>query len=1000
MSTQINSIINCLGKSLKTEIKSIAISKVTILDVSNIEILKQKSKQVICLGVKRLFILQGDLKRLLEYIDYEEIEGLEIDNKNYEIFTIWLKGPSIGSRHKIKRIIVQARYRGVLIKNMICYYSIYYQLTYGEIRDIKLAISNYDNQEEIKEKLGIKKGLSRIYKQLNSKGYEYYVKYFIIENYNNSTLNICFEDEKEREVKVEKERTDKHEKGKEKEKTETNREGFEISVGDNCILNIDISEIYHFSQLEREPNSKDIIFYSTQYMLDYLRTFGKAKRFKIIKSKIFNKKYNLNEDNCMWEGWRLEVRVSDPNYINYVFIVLRRKFLPPFYDSFQNFHFILSEGYERETPVLNNKSYEIIELAANTINYSNKTSDNNDYNLFLNLKMESLISDEETILFFQNSLNIIPKEIYELGFKFILSLLVYLENSINDKLKIRNIRQVVEGKVKALKSSETGFDLEFSEISGESGKLMLTVSEIVSLYKPNENIEKLKNTLAQINDESSKETINYDKDKMNTKVKERDEIVKELVIERRKIEVWKSKCFRFFTFCMNGGISDYMFTMEMFFDILNRLQNLQVNSELNELIFYLLNITDCELDSIEEPPKLYIPSLNERSIFKFNENLMCMCIKSGWLSKYLSDNIKHCPTFIKLLLKNHLSNRLLNSITGYLKSLNDLVGEDNLLNEERNSFSMLLKPLVEIYADIRKNPTTVILAAKAICFLINKKGDKRNIIILIQEDIVPKIMSHIDNSDYDEKLLLISMELFIYIIPELKTKINEYLLSDLNGVNIIKSLKSLLKGTKVPGCYFTQRVQSQVIEVFNRLTNILEAGLKERLTSYYELSIYDNLLELVDEEKKNLYIDVNEEISYAFEKKIFNFLSIMVLNNDKLKEYLNKKLVIKNFFERKANSLKSLLTIVLNGIKYKDGFTDNKVSLINDTIEKYFEFFYNYIVKDEEKVNDYKNNGININQLLILINKNRNTLGINKDFDVYKWIEVLYGEGKKLNTIY
>ena len=176
------------------------------------------------------------------------------------------------------------------------------------------------------------------------------------------------------------------------------------------------------------------------------------------------------------------------------------------------------------------------------------------------------------------------------------------------------------------------------------------------------------------------------------------------------------------------------------------------------------------------------------------------------------------------------------------------------------------------------------------------------------------------------------------------------------------------------------------------MTNILEAGIKERLNSPSEIKTYDVLVDLVDDSKKKDLINPFEEHSYITEFKVFYLLFILVNKNDKAKEYLYNNLNIVNLIEKKAIAYKELLELVADGIKNKDGFAEGKISAIQQTIKKFFEFCYAMIVNDKEKVKLFHKKCFKLNTLLKYINENRSEIQIAREFDVYIWIERLYKE--------
>jgi lysine/ornithine N-monooxygenase len=102
-----------------------------------------------------------------------------------------------------------------------------------------------------------------------------------------------------------------------------------------------------------------------------------------------------------------------------------------------------------------------------------------------------------------------------------------------------------------------------------------------------------------------------------------------------------------------------MMTFEMFINFYNKCQT--TNNDLNEFIFYSMNL--CDLDNVIDEGnnriKVNITALNENSNFTFNEDAVAVCIKTGWLSKYLSESWHYCPQFIKIILTNYCSNKIL-----------------------------------------------------------------------------------------------------------------------------------------------------------------------------------------------------------------------------------------------------------------------------------------------------------------------------------------------------
>jgi hypothetical protein len=128
------------------------------------------------------------------------------------------------------------------------------------------------------------------------------------------------------------------------------------------------------------------------------------------------------------------------------------------------------------------------------------------------------------------------------------------------------------------------------------------------------------------------------------------------------------------------------------------------------------------------------------------------------------------------------------------------------MTDERRELTQIITPLVQIFQDKRRCPSTLTLACKCLTFLVSRDSDKKNRIKLVEEgEIIKTIAEYLDLYDYEEKLILCCLDLFSYVLPEASLKIYDYLY----GVQerLIVRLKKFLKCTDVPGTYYSQRVK-------------------------------------------------------------------------------------------------------------------------------------------------------------------------------------------------
>jgi hypothetical protein len=443
MESEIDIINKSLGKSLKTDIKYVVIVSIRFYKIDNKEGFptlpngttsstgtqfdKSTWKKILFISKEKIYILSEDMSRIIEQFRYENIKEIELDNKNSELATIYLRDQLKNT--KGMRFTVTCKYRGIFIKNLMCYYSVYFMHNFFSVKNLTV----YTSADPIENKLKAAKlkGLSSKYKLITQKSYDFFIKYSIKDNYMNKAFKIQYGgDEKQHEQ----------------------------YFSSNCDFSIEISEKEPMGKFDVQKDDRDLSFYAYNNFLIYMRNTAKTNRFWITKNKIYHKKYNLSEDSSQWEGWQIEARASEPSCKNIIIIYLRRKFIPPYWDTFQNFSFILSEECSRDKFKINPCAYEVIELAANSIHVPMSIS-GKDFQIFLKAKVDSLLVDEESLSFYQNSQQIIGKDVHKFGFEFLYSVLVYLEVAGNLKEKVQPIRQYIDAKVKSYADADLDVEL-------------------------------------------------------------------------------------------------------------------------------------------------------------------------------------------------------------------------------------------------------------------------------------------------------------------------------------------------------------------------------------------------------------------------------------------------------------------------------------------------------------------------------------------------------------
>lgn len=440
MEEKSNSIIRCLSKTLNSEIKFITIVSIKYIS-SDSEIHKKphvtgeviNNDKIFCLGEEKVFILDDQMRRLEESFKYEAISHIKKEAKQECFLLIFKQGTKL-KNPMTSKFLFTTKSRGNLLKNIMCYYSIYYMYKYALIKSLIIYTDDVATKSDSNNHNNLVATNFHKLKQRTFNSYNFYIKGNIMKEYNNHYFNIKYDQSLLT--------------GKETEK--------ELAIyTKECEVNIEIAEPLHMSYLDIERDFRDFAFYSNKMFIIYLKNTMKANRWWIITNKIYQKKSNLTQDSCSWEGWKIEARITDPLNINVIAIFLRRSFLPPFYDSFQTMQITLTEKYTREFYTFNPCAYRLIELIANSVNstqnYSIRT-----YQLFLKAKVDSLLVDEDTLNYLLTCHQIIGDDVHKFGYELMRSIFRYIETTqFKDKIEVHKV--CLENKINMLKEN---FDVE------------------------------------------------------------------------------------------------------------------------------------------------------------------------------------------------------------------------------------------------------------------------------------------------------------------------------------------------------------------------------------------------------------------------------------------------------------------------------------------------------------------------------------------------------------
>jgi hypothetical protein len=100
--------------------------------------------------------------------------------------------------------------------------------------------------------------------------------------------------------------------------------------------------------IERQTlDDKHFYFYAFNKFRYFMDSYYKIKDYAILKNTAFIKKHNYFNDPAVWEGWKIEARTkaTKDKGLNFIFIFLRRNYIPPTFGLCDYITLIITETY-------------------------------------------------------------------------------------------------------------------------------------------------------------------------------------------------------------------------------------------------------------------------------------------------------------------------------------------------------------------------------------------------------------------------------------------------------------------------------------------------------------------------------------------------------------------------------------------------------------------------------------------------------------------------------
>jgi hypothetical protein len=871
-----------------------------------------KKNHLLCVCEERIITFKKGLEGIKFEILYDNIVSIGIDMQFERIFQINLKNSING----ISCFNFSVDNRNKLVEKLKCYYNIYYTQKFGTYVEIKIIYE--------KNLLKLETHLleTKVYPILNDFKRDEIGKKtppgFAMKSYSNYFFYL--------------------KKDYESKDTST---FFYPSTNVRFTL-----EIFHENPIEHLNSNSDIqdfSFYVYDKFFYIMRTTFKFK-FCITSNSAYVKKMNLIKDPALWEAWKIECRTNQVGFkgLNLVFIFLRRKYIPPLYETYQEMILTLVEEYD-ETNLgveISPKSMDIIEMAADSLTSEETYPQFRDGVRYIENKLDSLLVQNHSLDFFFNDMKIYGKESYKLGLIFTYKIIQYLAEFLKEKVALL--------KEKVLKRI-----FDFSAISSDT-----------KLKK--ENFEKFIN-----NNDFDQIILNNDLyfDNLFTTAPNHDAIIQ-----------WQQKRLKFLVNCLNGSLTFNLLDLRRLVAWVKGIPELK---SLNQILFQLLDIkvTSVSDEPIEPRINHLVNKMYNIKELHFNEDLMAILIENDYLRIMQEVESEYVYTeFLKYLLENHFSNKLFSAIYFYLKSMVKTKISDDSGNKQesdnKNSVSNsapqssaaksglnnLLPFIYKIYSNYLLSPTMITMACKCLIFLTH--FDKFNKSSLLQENCIETICNFLSHAD--EKLVYHSVELLSIIISEARDSIQ--VLMKKNPKLLPKTL-NFLRGSIVPGCFYSSKMINLISKFIVILLSMPNSGVKETFCQEKNRKYVKYLFSYLQDTGFTLPKDVEQTL--LVQQKIFEILEFLVNKNTEFRRYLEDQYKILRLIDSKCEDY--ILTIL-----YYMGMSKNPNSNILDNAEAYLnliqsiiKFLKKFISNDLQIVKNIRLYCVNLVNLLSLIYENQ-----------------------------
>ena len=630
------------------------------------------------------------------------------------------------------------------------------------------------------------------------------------------------------------------------ESGEIKKNNFEIYPIPPLFIKVKILNEKPIEFILQNTDLENLKLISLSYLKNLLREMCHGYQYFIFQPIKINKK--IKSDPSIWDCYLYTVKTNTVNGKGYniIFCYIRRSYIPPLFESFNDIIFSIKEEYYENQPdsSLSDLPKVTTKIFLETLHSEEIKEENSITKFIVNMKLNAFLSGKNNTKFLidYNKKQIISNDCYKLFLQCQSKIVIIIHSYLKDTNKfyssfIEKLKEAynqMDGKILDVQEythniKYTDFDKIIEKHLKDFKNIFNIFDNQIDLFYQNKIAKYIGDTLL-ISSHTKKFLEDFD------------------------------KC------CLMEDL------LSLITPIVNYLINFMVILNNNEIL-------------LNETINTILIKRNIINQISFNENILAKLIESGQIKKYQNiDNDTIYYNFLDFILRKKFSIKILKAIYNYLNKIIKKMGryndEEERYNEDikilRKNAHILMPILMNLYCDYSQNPQTITLACQCLIILITVSPENK--VQLFSIEFSQYLYSYF-SSPYEE-LIFYSIKLF-RIITHSKSDLRKII--DEKPGFLIK-LVNIVKGTGIEGCYYNPKLIYLVMEFLseiirnNQIKGIL-FNIKNRKIIKYFIPYIENFEDVFGDKKYMIYY-------LPILTKVYTFLEFLVSKDSEMRRYI------------------------------------------------------------------------------------------------------------------